>query len=120
MAATPVNAVCPIMGGTVDPSGETATYGETQIGFCCPGCKPKWDAWSEDQKAEFLASDTGHVPVTAGPVNEKCPIMGGDVDSEGEMATHDGLSVGFCCPGCKPKWEAWSPEKKSRFIANSP
>ena len=45
--------------------------------------------------------------------------MGGTVDAEGELATYNGKKIGFCCPGCKPKWEAWSSGKKSTFVAKA-
>ena len=51
------------------------------------------------------------------PVNAKCPIMGGDVDTTGEMASFKEHKIGFCCPGCKPDWEAMSDEKKTAFVA---
>lgn len=54
-APKPVNKTCPIMGGEVDPTGELASYGEFTIGFCCDGCKPKWEALDDDKKAAFLA-----------------------------------------------------------------
>lgn len=52
------NAKCPIMGGK--PKAElTAEYEGKTIGFCCDGCPQKWDALSDEEKAEKLAAASG-------------------------------------------------------------
>ena len=38
------NTVCPVMGQPVDPSVPTSVYMGKTVGFCCMGCKPKFDA----------------------------------------------------------------------------
>ena len=63
------------------------------------------------------SSDSSSSTASAITVNAKCPIMGGTVDAEGELATYNGKKIGFCCPGCKPKWEAWSVAEKDAFVA---
>ena len=73
-----------------------------------------------DAKAEH-GSMHGHGEaehMAMAPVNAKCPIMGGDVDTAGEMASFKEHKIGFCCPGCKPDWEAMSDEKKAAFVAS--
>ena len=45
--------------------------------------------------------------------------MGGTVDADGELASFNGKTIGFCCPGCKPKWEAWDTAKKAAFVSAS-
>ena len=50
-------------------------------------------------------------------VNDHCPIMGGDVTSKGGTAEWNGKTIGFCCPGCAPKWEALSDEQKAEKLA---
>ena len=52
-AAKPVNTVCPIMGGKVNPSLTRQFSGKT-VGFCCGGCLPKWDKLSDDEKQAKL------------------------------------------------------------------
>lgn len=54
-AATTVNQICPIMGGEVADDGGTAQWNGKLIGFCCPGCAPKWEKLSDDEKAAKLA-----------------------------------------------------------------
>lgn len=51
----PVNPTCPIMGGEVDPRGETAAYNGRAIGFCCDGCKPEREALDDQKKSAFVA-----------------------------------------------------------------
>lgn len=50
------NQVCPIMGGEVTAEGGTVEWDGKTIGFCCDGCDEKWEALSEDEKAEKLAA----------------------------------------------------------------
>ncbi len=54
-------------------------------------------------------------------VNTTCPIMGGDVHPgvTGNLYTiFDGKGVGFCCPGCKEKFDALpDAEKESKLAA---
>jgi len=64
-AAEPVNDYCPIMGGKVTENGGTAVWKGKLIGFCCPGCEPKWEKLSDEEKAAKLAkagdqTDSGH------------------------------------------------------------
>ena len=55
VAAKPVNAKCPIMGGKAKGAVSTMWHGKT-VGFCCPPCIPKWEALTEAQKARKLAA----------------------------------------------------------------
>lgn len=56
-----VNSHCPIMGGDVTEDGGRAEWNGKTIGFCCPDCEPKWEALSDEEKAEKLAAaDGGH------------------------------------------------------------
>ena len=48
--------------------------------------------------------------VVAEAIEQKtCPIMGGAIDKKC-FTEYKGQKVYFCCPGCKPKFEA-DPEK---------
>ncbi|MFN3159196.1 MAG: hypothetical protein ACE37I_07765 [Rubinisphaera brasiliensis] len=55
-AASTVNEYCPIMGGKVTEAGGTVDWNGKTIGFCCDGCDEKWEALSEEEKAEKLAA----------------------------------------------------------------
>lgn len=54
VAVTPVNKVCPVMGGEVDPAVTVAWDGKT-VGFCCAGCIPGFEKLSDEEKATKLA-----------------------------------------------------------------
>lgn len=62
---------------------------------------------------------SGDTPDTAQTVNQYCPIMGGEVAADGGRSEWNGKTVGFCCPGCKPKWEALSEEDKATKLAEA-
>lgn len=51
----PVNALCPGMGGEVKDFGGTTVWKGHVIGFCCPPCKPEFEAKSDEDKAAALA-----------------------------------------------------------------
>jgi YHS domain-containing protein len=54
--------------------------------------------------------------VVAEVIEQKtCPIMGGPIDKT-VFTEYKGKKVYFCCPACKPKFEA-NPEK---YIAQLP
>lgn len=51
-----VNTLCVMVNeDPVDPAVKTATFKGQEIGFCCQGCKPKWEKLSDDQKSAALA-----------------------------------------------------------------
>ncbi|NRA96078.1 MAG: hypothetical protein HRU14_07700 [Planctomycetes bacterium] len=53
-----------------------------------------------------------------GFANAKCPMMQKPIDTNTEAAPwKDGKKVGFCCPGCLPKWNALSDEEKAAKLA---
>ena len=88
------------------------------LASACKGPEARADTTSENAQRAGSAPVAQAQPVS-GPVNAKCPVMGGKVDVDGELATFNGKSIGFCCPGCKPKWEAWSAAEKADFIAKA-
>lgn len=49
------------------------------------------------------------------PINKKCPVEGGDVDSTTAIE-HDGKTIGFCCAGCDKEF-AKDPAKYMAIIA---
>lgn len=51
-----VNANCPIMGKPVDvEKGGSVAWGDSKVGFCCPGCETAWNKLSDDEKKAKLA-----------------------------------------------------------------
>lgn len=55
-----VNTKCPIMGNDVNAKELTAEnvreWNGKKVGFCCPPCIEEWEAMSDTEKAEKLAS----------------------------------------------------------------
>jgi len=54
--------------------------------------------------------------VTSDPVNDVCPVMGGDVDKESPTVAYRGREIGFCCAGCEKKWNAKPEAEKLAFL----
>ncbi len=65
------------------------------------------------QSSTEPSSDTS----TAATANMHCPIMGGEVTADGGRSDWNGSTIGFCCPDCKPKWEALSDQEKAEKLA---
>ena len=53
-----------------------------------------------------VACSTSTASETPIVLNETCPMMGEAINGEVEMTDWDGDQVGYCCKGCKGKFEA--------------
>jgi hypothetical protein len=51
---TMANTKCPYSNEPVNPS-ITSDYKGQKVGFCCAGCKGKWDGSTDAKRAEILA-----------------------------------------------------------------
>jgi PBP1b-binding outer membrane lipoprotein LpoB len=49
------NAFCPIMFHKISGEGEITNWDDQTIGYCCDGCKEKFDKLSDDEKKAALA-----------------------------------------------------------------
>jgi hypothetical protein len=49
-----VNSKCPYSGTPID-ANVTSNVGDATVGFCCNGCKTKFDALDATKKAEMVA-----------------------------------------------------------------
>jgi len=107
---TPVNAACPVMGGEVNPAGAVSVVNGFTVGYCCDGCKDKFDAKAETERVAFVAANVQET------VNASCPKSGRPV-AEGKVALHNGFAVGFCCEACQAKWQAEPEAEKTAFVA---
>ncbi len=56
MAAKADNTGCPFSGGPVNASLGTVAVGGKNIGFCCAGCKGKFEAFDDAKRAEMVAN----------------------------------------------------------------
>lgn len=53
---TSVNKMCVVVNDDpVNPAVETVAWKGQQVGFCCNGCKPKWNSWTDEQKDAAVA-----------------------------------------------------------------
>lgn len=52
---------------------------------------------------------------SAEPVNKECPVKEGKPVKAELTTTHKGKEIGFCCKGCKGKFEA-DPAKYEKNI----
>jgi hypothetical protein len=57
-SAAPINATCPIMGGSGVDTGVTVVYEGKTIAFCCDGCIAEWNALSDAERTERVAKMT--------------------------------------------------------------
>lgn len=55
-------------------------------------------------------------PPAGDPVNNVCPVMGGDVDKDSPSVAYLGREIGFCCAGCETKWLAKPEADKMAFL----
>lgn len=51
--------------------------------------------------------------------NANCPMMGGEVDTEGEFSVFNGKKIGYCCEGCKEGFEKLTDEEKQAKLAET-
>ncbi|MGD9689714.1 MAG: hypothetical protein AB7K52_06085 [Phycisphaerales bacterium] len=88
---------------------------------CCAGSKPvahasmPFHAGSAADGNVALAA----APDIAEPVNKLCPIKGGEVDTDSPTRQFQGVTVGFCCPGCEGKWDKKTDDEKMALLAKS-
>ncbi len=107
-------AVCPVTGETFQVTSATLTseHDGKYYAFCCPGCKPKFDA--DPQKysksdSQGTESASRYFPSAPEPgVQAVCPVSGKTftVSESTPVSEYGGHYYAFCCPGCKPKFEA--------------
>jgi len=129
----PVNAMCPIGNEPVEDDGGRTTYKGKTIGFCCPGCIKKFNAWDETKKDEFVAMSMmnpepamhdNHAAMDAHDAGgttvpyilNTCPISGEELGGMGDpiVKVYNGREVKFCCMMCVPKFEK---DLKASFAA---
>ena len=111
-----INTICPLSGKAVVADAPTKMFDGKKVGFCCPNCPKAFAKLSKEEKGEKLtaAAKKGE------PVNATCPMKDGkDVTKKGEFVIFDYQKVGFCCAGCKGKFEALSDKEKAKELAKA-
>ena len=129
-AAKPINKICPVEKGEVDPAVTIQHEGKT-IAFCCAGCdetfkkdpakymaiiakeeaaakdkdkskdKPKDKQDAKDSKD---AKKKDEKPKKEAELNTKCPVSGDDADKT-LTSEYKGRKVAFCCEDCQKDFE---------------
>ncbi len=79
---------------------KTADYKDGKVYFCCGGCAGKFAA---DTK-KFAAKANHQLVATKQYEQKGCPMSGNKVNPE-TLVKLDGTELGFCCNGCKGKFE---------------
>lgn len=92
------NATCPVAGKPAIEKCTSKYAKDKNVYFCCGNCKKKFDKDSKPfaAKANFQLAQTGQVTQVA------CPFTGKDCNPDATVDV-DGVSVAFCCNGCKGK-----------------
>lgn len=105
-----VQVGCPVSGKPVNPDA-TVAFGEENVGFCCNGCKGKYEKASDEEKLAMLfgASSKGFTLQTA------CPVSGKPIKATA-VAEHEGQNVYFCCDGCPTAFK----KDPAKFVAKLP
>ena len=109
-----VNTDCPVSAMPVKAGMEVKTK-TGNIGVCCGKCEAAVTAWSDDKKAEYVASFAQDaaaekvVEATEAPAWDgepyllsTCAASGRPIDVKGTPTTKvvDGRELKFCCGGC--------------------
>ena len=83
------------------------------------GCSQPGAPTETADSAQPSATETSAAEPVAAADNKNCPIMGHPVSAEGGSTTWNGKTIGFCCDGCKPKFEALSDDEKAAKLAEA-
>ena len=121
----PVNKVCPVEKGEVDPEVTIQHDGKT-IGFCCAGC----DETFKKEPAKYMAIVDKELKDAAAKekkdkkdgakkkdeepkLNTKCPVTGDGADKT-MTADYKGRTIAFCCEGCIEDFQ----KEPKKYLAN--
>jgi len=92
-------AKCPISGKPAkDVDGSSVAYKGGKVFLCCTNCP---NAFKKDP-TKFAAKANFQLYVTKQAKAVKCPIAGRPLNAA-QTVDIDGVTVAFCCPGCKGK-----------------
>lgn len=64
------------------------------------------------------AETTEKAAAAPGMINSKCPYSGGTA-SDKMTSQFEGKTVGFCCAGCKAKFDAADAKVKAEMVAKA-
>jgi hypothetical protein len=49
-----LNATCPFSDQPVGEGAPSSDWDGETVGFCCAGCAMRWDAWTDEQKNNYV------------------------------------------------------------------
>jgi hypothetical protein len=75
-----------------------ALLGATTLSACCTDCK----------------DNTAHT----GMLNTTCPYSGKPINA-GVFSSYKGGNVGFCCEGCKGKWDSADADARAALFSKT-
>ncbi len=105
----PVNATCPGSGNAIDTAVTTVSHGFT-VGFCCNGCKGKFEAQPAAEQAAYIVQ---HASV----LNDTCPTCPTMKPDGASVSLFNGFAVGFCGAHCQNNFESKDDAGKTAYIA---
>ena len=112
---------CPVKGdeAVVGEDTEYSDYNNKRYYFCCPGCKPDFDA-DPEKYLKKLTIPGNAVKMKGKKINFICPVTGesGTVAKNTKFSDYQGKRYYLCCAGCKPKFEK-DPEKYIQSMKGS-
>ena len=85
---------------------------------CCAAMVVGCESSSKDKKAE-AAPAAAPKQASMGVVNTKCPVMPSHEAGSKATTSYQGQTVGFCCAGCVPKWNAMTDAQKAEALAKA-
>ncbi len=63
------------------------------------------------------SNKTEHASMAVKADNKTCPVGGGPVAPAVAVSEYKGKNVGFCCAGCKGKFDSMTPAEKDAKVA---
>jgi YHS domain-containing protein len=103
---------CPVSGVPVSRT-VWAKYDGGKVYFGCAGCKAKFE---KDPK-KYAAKAHQQLVLTGQFEQKACPISGAPVNPEVKIDL-GGVSVAFCCGGCRAKLAKAPPEEQVELVFN--
>lgn len=67
--------------------------------------------------SDTKTADADGADKAMGTFNTTCPYSNGPVKPEAGTVAVAGKSIGFCCAGCKGKFEALDPSKQAEMVS---
>lgn len=106
----PSTLKCPVSGQDCD--GEvSAAFGGGKVWFCCEKCLAAF----EQDPAAFTAKARRQMVASEQLQQTGCPFSGNKPLPDVNLAV-DGVSIGFCCPGCRARVAKAGPDEQLEMV----